>query len=146
MKDVSAPEAVEHLMATIFKMQQALVALAPDYRWQGLGNLLGDYGEYVAMTLYGLRKAPSGAAGYDALTPDGQKVQIKSNRASSTIGVRGNADLLLVLGVNDDAKIEEIYFGDFARAIAVGSRSKRDNKISIPVAKLRSLSNGDFAS
>ena len=144
MTEHSATEAVQHLMATIFKMQRALVALAPDYRWQGLGNLLGDYGEYVAMTVYGLRKAPAGAAGYDALTPDGRKVQIKSNRAASMVGVRGNADLLLVLGVDDNAEIEEIYFGDFAEAIAVGRRSERDNKISIPVAKLRNLSHDNF--
>ena len=131
--------AVQHLMATVFRMQHALVALAPEYKWRGLGNLLGDYGEYMATVTYGLTKAPAGSNGFDAVTADGRTVQIKANRSSDTIGIRGTADLLLVLGVNDDAEIEEIYFGDFEAAVALGNESKRDNKISITVTRLRAL-------
>jgi len=36
-----------------------------------MGNLLGDYGEYIALANYALTKAPGGAAGYDAVTADG---------------------------------------------------------------------------
>src|SRR5436309_7531128 len=88
-------EAVKHVLATIFSAQDALRDLAPEQHWAGMGNLLGDYGEYVALANYNLRKAPSGSDGYDAITTTGQKVQIKANHAASTIGFRGEADLLL---------------------------------------------------
>jgi len=54
-------EAVRHIMATLFSAQNALRSLAPEFRWAGLGNLLGDYGEYVAIEAYGLEKAPAGS-------------------------------------------------------------------------------------
>jgi len=92
-------EAVRHILATVFAAQNALRALAPEYRWTGLGNLLGDYGEFLAIDHYGLTKADAGSSGYDALTPEGKTVQIKTNHASQTIGIRGEADLLLVLKV-----------------------------------------------
>jgi len=57
-----------------------------------------------------LTKAPPGSDGFDATTADGQTVQIKANHAASTIGFRGEADLLLVLKVEADGGWEEVYF------------------------------------
>ena len=37
--------AIKHILATIFAAQNALRSLAPEFKWSGLGNLLGDYGE-----------------------------------------------------------------------------------------------------
>src|SRR2546426_12499061 len=54
-------EAIKHIVATIFSAQDALRDLAPEQRWAGMGNLLGDYGEYIALANYNLKKAPSGA-------------------------------------------------------------------------------------
>lgn len=132
-------EAVKHIIATVFSAQNALRALAPNYKWAGMGNLLGDYGEFVCVEAYGLSKAPPGSDGYDALTPDGLKVQIKTNHASGTIGFRGSADLMLVIYVGADGEFSEIYYGDFAVVQANASYSKRDNKSVITVSKLRQL-------
>ena len=101
-------EAIRHILATVFSAQNALRELAPEYRWTGLGNLLGDYGEFVAIDHYGLTKAGAGASGFDATTPDGRTVQIKANHASQTIGIRGEADLLLVVRVEADGSWEEL--------------------------------------
>lgn len=132
-------EAIKHIIATVFSAQNALRALAPDYKWAGMGNLLGDYGEFVCVEAYGLTKAPPGSDGFDAITPDGRKVQIKTNHASGTIGFRGNADLMLVIYVGADGEFSEIYFGDFGIVQANASYSKRDNKSVITVSKLRQL-------
>ena len=40
-------DAIKHIMATVFSAQNALRALAPEFKWAGMGNLLGDYGEYI---------------------------------------------------------------------------------------------------
>lgn len=139
MEDESKLQAVQHIMATLFSAQNALRALAPEFRWAGLGNLLGDYGEYVAIKHYGLTKAPAGANGYDAITPDGQKVQIKANHSASTIGFRGEADLLLVIKVEPDGRWTETYYGPFAAVKALARYSARDNKHMVAVKHLAGI-------
>ena len=132
-------QAVKHILATVFAAQNALRALAPEYRWTGLGNLLGDYGEFLAIEHYGLEKAGAGSSGYDAITPDGKTIQIKTNHSSQTIGIRGEADLLLVLKVQADGSWEELYYGDFQTVIDIANWSKRDSKHSVSVGRLRRM-------
>lgn len=131
--------AVQHVMATIFSAQNALRELAPEYKWAGMGNLLGDYGELLAVNQYKLTLAPSGSDGFDAYRQDGQTVQIKANHASGTVGFRGEADFLLVLRINSDGTSEEIFYGDFSIVSSASSFSQRDNKRTISVSKLRKL-------
>jgi hypothetical protein len=132
-------EAVKHIVATIFSAQNALRELAPEFNWSGMGNLLGDYGEYVCLAKYELTKAPSGSSGYDAIDSQGRTVQIKANHSSSTIGFRGDADLLLVIHVESNGEFEEVYFGDFNIVKTASNFSARDNKNTIPVGKLRKM-------
>ncbi len=131
---------IQHILSSIFASQKALQALAPEFRWSGLGNLLGDFGELVAIDHYGLNKAQSGSGNYDASTRDGKSVQIKTNHAANQIGFRGSADLLLVIGVNEDGSWEEIYYGDFEIVKKESRFSERDNKQMIAISKLKSLS------
>jgi hypothetical protein len=100
MDDQRKVEAAKGIISSLFASQRALRALAPEYRWTGLGNLLGDFGEFLAVHEYGLTKSTSGSSGYDARTPDGKSVQVKTNHAASQIGFRGEADLMLVLHVD----------------------------------------------
>lgn len=133
--------AAQAILASIFASQRALRALAPEYRWSGLGNLLGDFGELLATDHYQLIKAPSGSGNYDAQTKEGQSVQIKTNYASAQIGFRGEADLLLVLGIRDDGSWEEIYHGPFAPVKTQARFSARDNKHMIAISKLKTFKN-----
>jgi hypothetical protein len=130
-------------MATLFSAQNALRELAPDFRWAGLGNLLGDYGEFVAIEAYGLTKAPGGSNGFDAVTHDGRTVQIKANHAASQIGFRGEADLLLVLRVEANGQWNEVYYGSFPKAKALARYSARDNKHMVALRQLVALNKED---
>ena len=131
--------AAQAILASIFASQKALRALAPEYNWSGLGNLLGDFGELLATDHYKLQKAPSGSGDYDARTTEGLTVQIKTNFAASQIGFRGKADLLLVLGIHENGSWEEIYFGTYGPVLDNARFSARDNKHMIAVSKLRAL-------
>lgn len=131
--------AIQHLLASIFASQRALRVLAPEFKWAGLGNLLGDFGELIAIEAYSLTKAPAGSEGFDAIMADGRTVQIKANFAATQIGFRGTADMLLVLNVKPDGSWDEMYFGSFARVAALSRRSERDNKSMVAVSKLRAL-------
>ena len=139
LSGVQQVEAIRHIVGTLFSAQNALRALAPDFKWAGMGNLLGDYGEFVATRHYVWKKAPAGADGYDAIQPDGQTVQIKTNHAAKQIGFRGEADLLLVIHVKDNGDWEEVYFGSFAAVKAIARYSSRDNKHMVAMSKLRAL-------
>ena len=136
-------DAVKHIMATIFSAQNALRELAPDFNWAGMGNLLGDYGEFYCIENYGLTKATAGSAGFDAIMPDGRTVQIKTNHASSSVGFRGEADLLLAVYVSEAGEVEQIYFGSFDKVAGASNYSARDNKRSITVTKLRKLAESE---
>ena len=132
-------EAAKHILASIFSSQEALQQLAPEYRWTGLGNLLGDFGELFAIDAYGLKKAVAGAPDYDAMTKDGHKVQIKANYSSKEIGFRGEPDMLLVLRFSGDGEWRELYFGPFAPVKAEARHSGRDNKHMMSVSKLKGI-------
>lgn len=132
-------EAIKGIISSLFAAQRALKALAPEYKWTGLGNLLGDFGEFIATEQYELIKASGGADGYDARTKEGRTVQVKANHSASQIGFRGEADLLLVLHVKADGDVEEVYFGPFAPVKAASRYSARDNKQMIAISKLRAM-------
>ncbi len=137
--DNTKSNAVRHIIATVFSAQNALRELAPEYKWAGMGNLLGDYGEFVCVEHYHLTKAPAGADGHDAITTDGKTVQIKTNHAASSIGFRGEADLMLVIHVHSGGEFEELYYGDFQTVKDSSRYSARDNKQSISISKLKKL-------
>jgi hypothetical protein len=132
-------EAVKGVVSSLFASQRALRALAPEYRWAGLGNLLGDFGEFIAVHRYALTKASAGSNGYDCKTADGKTVQVKTNHASSQIGFRGKADLMLVLHVLANGEWEEVYYGPFDLVEAASRYSARDNKKMIALTKLRAM-------
>ncbi len=92
---------------------------------------------------YRLTKAPGGPDGCDPVTEDGLKVQIKSNHSSSTIGFRGEADLLLVSKIESNAEWSQLYYGPFKPMKEKATYSKRDNKYVIPVARLQEFRNNN---
>ena len=94
---------------------------------------------------YNLTKAPAGADGYDASTTEGKTLQIKTNHAASSIGFRGEADLMLVIHVRSGGEFEELYYGDFQTVKDSSSYSARDNKQSISISKLKKLTQEEEA-
>ena len=77
--------------------------------------------------------------GADAITEDGKTVQIKTNHAASSIGFRGDANLMLVIHVADNGEFKELHFGDFQKVKDSSNYSARDNKQSITISKLKKL-------
>jgi hypothetical protein len=137
-------EAMKGVLASLFASQRTLKSLAPQFKWAGLGNLLGDYGEFIAVEVYGLEPAPRGANGYDAKTPDGKTVQVKANFAASQIGFRGEADLLLCLKIDLNGDWVEIYYGDFQPVKEASRHSARDNKNMIAVTALTRIKDASY--
>ncbi|MBJ7402179.1 hypothetical protein TSA1_26610 [Bradyrhizobium nitroreducens] len=137
-------EAMKGVLASLFASQRTLKSLAPQFKWAGLGNLLGDYGEFIATEVYGLQQASRGANGYDAVAPDGKKVQVKANFAASQIGFRGEADMLLCLKIDLTGDWTEIYYGDFALVRSVARYSARDNKHMVAISALQKIAKAGY--
>lgn len=137
-------EAMKGVLASLFASQRTLKSLAPNFKWAGLGNLLGDYGEFIAVEVYNLQPAPRVANGYDAIRPDGKKVQVKTNYASSQIGFRGEADMLLCLKIDANGDWAEIYYGDFALVKQAARYSARDNKHMVAITALQRIAKSGY--
>jgi hypothetical protein len=137
-------EAMKGVLASLFASQRALKSLAPNFKWAGLGNLLGDYGEFIAVEAYNLQQAPRGANGCDAITAEGKKVQVKANYAASQIGFRGDADMLLCLKIDLNGDWTEIYYGDFALVKQAARYSARDNKHMVPISALLKIAKAGY--
>jgi hypothetical protein len=139
MNQDSKSEKIRKIFEAIFASQNNLRDLAPEFKWSGLGNLLGDYGEFIAIQEYNLVKAPSGSGDFDAIAKSGKTVQIKANFSAKQIGFRGEADLLLVISIQDSGSFDEIYYGSFEKIKKIANYSTRDNKWMISVKKLKTM-------
>jgi hypothetical protein len=133
-------EAMKGVLASLSASQRTLKSLAPNFKWAGLG----DYGEFIAIEVYDLQQAPRGANGYDAISTDGKKVQVKANYAASQIGFRGDADMLLCLKIDLNGDWTEIYYGDLGLVKAAARHSARDNKHMVPVSALLKIAKAGY--
>ena len=122
----------------IFENIKDLKELDSSFTWE---NLTGDFGEYIGINEFDLTKADRGTKGYDAVTSDNKKVQIKATRTGTQIKfhLEDEVELLLVLQILDDATWEVIYFGSFNKAKELKNFSKRSNRYTININKLKKL-------
>ena len=68
---------VKEILASYLSAKEELGKIAPTFNWS---NLLGDYGEYIAINEFELTQAEISTKGYDAINKKGQTVQIKTIR------------------------------------------------------------------
>lgn len=122
----------------IFENIKDLKELDSSFTWE---NLTGDFGEYIGINEFDLTKAERGTKGYDAVTSDNKKVQIKATRTGTQIKfhLEDEVELLLVLRVFDDATWEVIYYGSFNKAKELKNFSEYSNRYTINVNKLKKL-------
>lgn len=102
-------EKIKDLVASYLATKDKLRSLDASFNWS---NLVGDYGEYVAIKNYNLQQAITGTKGFDATNSLNKTVQIKTIRGTTkSIKFSDGADYLMVLSLRNDASWEEIYYG-----------------------------------
>lgn len=134
-------DTIEQCMIEIFAIQNRLRGLKEKMDWNGLGNLLGAYGEYLALKDYDLVGASTGNKDHDATDSLGRSVQIKACMHTDRVGFRGQAEALLVLKIEPDGTYREIYNGKLPPKWRT-KRSKRDNKRTVSFAALKQCNPG----
>ena len=132
---------VQAILASYLSSRSKLKELVPNFNWS---NLLGDYGEYIAIKKYNFAQAPPSTKEYDAIDKKGRTVQIKTIRETTrSIKFSKGADHLLVLEVKDDASYEEIYYGNFDKVVKLSSPTAK-GEYTVGITKLKKIALNTF--
>jgi hypothetical protein len=128
------PELVRALCRTVAELQR----LFPERPFTPDGHLVGSLGEVIAAHDYNLRLLPPSTEGYDALTADGRRVEIKITQGTR-VALRNSPDHLLVLKLRADGTAEEVYNGPGGEPWSQSGRMQKNGQRPISLSKLKGL-------
>ena len=131
------PGAVKQL----YDLVRELEATFPGRPFTPDGHLVGSLGEVLASHYYDLELLPCSTACHDAQSRDGQLVQVKATQGRS-VALRAQPDHLLVILLQKDGTIEEVYNGPGALAWTNCGKQQKNGQSPITVTKLRTLMHG----
>ena len=97
-------------LSLIFQGIERLTTAFPGRRFTIDGRLVGDIGEVIAELEYDLKLHEVSQPEYDAVTPDGRRVQIKATFKDS-LTFTTTPDYYLGFKLNRDGTYEEVYNG-----------------------------------
>lgn len=105
----------DKLAETIRRLYGIVGELERDYRDQHRhftldGHLIGSIGEVYAAERYGIDLFKSSMPRHDGTSPDGRLVQVKTTQRNS-VALNENPDYLIVLKIDEDGEINEVYNG-----------------------------------
>lgn len=126
---------LEEKIQELYRITAELEKEYPERNFTPDGHLVGSIGEVYAKEKYGLELLPASAEKHDAVTPDGKMVQIKitqTDRAS----IYSEPDYLIVLRMNPDGHIEEIYNGKGEEPWAACGKLQKNGQRSISIRRL----------
>ena len=102
------------------------------------GHMVGSIGEAYAATHYGLTLLNASFPSHDAQDTKGQYWQIKATGGNG-IGLRACPDWLLVLKLNRDGSMTEIYKGSGKPAWEAAGKMQKNGQRSLSLSALRKL-------
>jgi hypothetical protein len=132
-------EKVEKLIRQIYTAVRGLNKIFPERPFTPDGHMVGSIGEMYGTEYYGIK-----LLGITEPIHDGEigerKVQIKATQRSS-VDLKGETDLLLVLKIKENGDFEEIYNGDGKRPwqLLLHRKPTRAGEKSISLNQLRKL-------
>ena len=133
---------VPRLVAGLYEIVDELEALFPGRAFTPDGHLVGSLGECLAADAFGLTLNPASTEGYDAVTGDGKKVEIKATQRSSvalSVVDQVEADRLLVLHLMRDGSFEVVYNGPASPVWDAAGKAQKNGQRRISLSKLRDL-------
>lgn len=128
------PELVRDIYHTVAELQR----LFPGRPFTPDGHLMGSLGEVIAAHDYNLRLLPPSTEGYDALTTDGRRVEIKITQVAG-VALRNPPDYLIVLKLRGDGTAEEVYNGPGGEPWGQSGKIQKNGQRRISLSKLKTL-------
>jgi hypothetical protein len=129
---------VPSLVDQLYKIVSKFEALFPRRHFTLDGHLVGSIGEVLAAYYYDLKLAPSSMQGHDADTTDGIHVEIKTTQRKQ-IGLRSESPYLLVLQLQSNGTVIEIYNGPGKPAWDSAGKLQKNGQRPISITTLQKL-------
>lgn len=104
------------------------------------GHMVGSLGECIVAEAYGLELMSPSNKGFDALSKDGKKVEIKTTQ-SKTIAFRSCPDHTIIIRIFKDGTFEECYNGPGERIwkIFEGRKRPSNGQYQISLGRVKAL-------
>lgn len=106
MNHLAFRTAVTEPYAAVYKLE----AMFPGRPFTPDGHLVGSMGECLVAEAYSLSLTQPSNKRYDAIAPDGRKVEIKTTQ-TSRVAFRSAPEHCIVIKLNIDGSFEECYNG-----------------------------------
>lgn len=135
MSDITA---LPRLVTRLYDLVHELEAAFPGRPFTPDGHLVGSLGEVLASHHYSLTLLPCSTTCHDATSTDGRLVQIKATQGRS-VALRAAPEHLLVIQLQRDGRIEEIYNRPGTPAWEAAGKLQRNGQRAIALTKLRHL-------
>ncbi len=129
---------VSDIIERLYRLTDELERRHPGRRFTLDGHLVGSIGEVAAAERYGLELLPATTEGHDALGPNGELVQIKLTQRR-TIGLRSAPQHLLVLRLDRDGDVAEVYNGPGERPWQVSGPRQANGQRQLGLGRLEQM-------
>ena len=127
---------VKQLYATVNELEN----MFPSRHFTPDGHLVGSLGECLVADAYNLKLLTASNKGYDAVTKDGLKVEIKATQSKS-VSFRSEPEHTIIIKIMPDGTFEEIYNGSGSLVWEQFVNKKRpsNGQFQISIIKLKAL-------
>ena len=136
MDQLKFKENVRSLYAIVNKLE----TMFPGRPFTPDGHMVGSLGECLVADRYDLELMPPSNKGYDAVTKDGKKVEIKATQAK-TIAFRNYPEHTILIRIMKDGTFEECFNGpgDLIWRQFEGRPTPSNGQFQISLGKVRRL-------
>ena len=92
------------LIKTLYSTVEQLEVMFPGRHFTPDGHMVGSIGECLVADAYGLELMPASNQGFDAVAPDGTKVEIKATQSNS-VAFRSAPEHVIVIKILPDPSV-----------------------------------------
>ena len=100
-------EKLQYLVKQLYSVVNELETMFPGRHFTPDGHLVGSLGECLVADAYGLELLAASNKGYDAITKEGLKVEIKATQSKS-IAFRCEPEHAIIIKIMPNGTFEEI--------------------------------------
>lgn len=134
-------EPIDHVPGIVQRLYDLVSELEghfPGRKFTPDGHLVGSLGEVLAAYYYDLELFAASTERHDARSRDGRRVQVKATQGKS-VALRSEPEHLLVLALQNDGTVDEVYNGPGALAWARIGAPQKNGQFALYVGTLRKL-------
>ncbi len=125
---------------SLYKIVEELESMFPGRPFTPDGHMVGSLGECLVANAYNLKLMAPSNKGFDAITKDGKRVEIKATQ-SNGVAFRSCPEYAIIIKIHKDGTFKEYYNGpgEIIWNIIKGQKVPPNGQRRIPLNKVRTL-------